>query len=65
MVDHELEIRILKNQIVALKGIGALLTPHCRGIWDKNGETETNVQMIDALQETEAMLSRRKEADNG
>ena len=38
-------------------GISKLLTPHCRGsLSDKNGETRTNILLIDAASNVEKIL---------
>lgn len=56
----EIERMILYNQEIIMLGISKLLTPHCRGsLNDKNGETRTNILLIDAASNVEKVLSER------
>lgn len=56
----EIERMILYNQEIIMLGISKLLTPHCRGsLSDKNGETRTNILLIDAASNVEKVLSGR------
>lgn len=53
----EIERTILYNQEIIMLGISKLLTPHCRGsLSDKNGETRTNILLIDAASNVEKIL---------
>lgn len=53
----ETERMILYNQEIIMLGISKLLTPHCRGsLSDKNGETRTNILLIDAASNVEKIL---------
>lgn len=53
----DVERMILYNQEIIMLGISKLLTPHCRGsISDKNGETRTNILLIDAASNVEKIL---------
>ena len=56
----EVERTILYNQEIIMLGLSNLLTPHCRGsMIDNNGETKTNILLIDAASNVEKMLSER------
>lgn len=56
----EIERMILYNQEIIMLGISKLLTPYCRGsLSDKNGETRTNILLIDAASNVEKVLSER------
>ena len=48
--------QILENQEAILAGVSALLTPHCKGVMDVNGETWTNVKMIDCYHKSRKFL---------
>jgi hypothetical protein len=50
--------QILENQEAILAGVSALLTPHCKGAMDVNGETWTNVKMIDCYHKTRKLLGK-------
>jgi hypothetical protein len=53
------EKMILENQEVILLAISKLLTPHCKGsLVDSNGETRTNVKLIDNYHKTRKMLGK-------
>lgn len=53
----DVERMILYNQEIIMLGISKLLTPHCRGsLSDKNGETRTNILLIDAASNVEKIL---------
>lgn len=56
----ECEKIILSNQATILLGISKLLTPHCRGDMDKNGETRTNVELIKRYHETVEYIERSR-----
>ena len=58
-MDDEVLKHILLNQKYLLKGISSLLTPNCRGVFDRNNETQTNVKIIDRLHETEELIKRK------
>ena len=54
----DVERMILYNQEIIMLGIIKLLTPYCRGsISDKNGETRTNILLIDAMHNVEKILN--------
>ena len=56
----DVERMILYNQEIIMLCISKLLTPHCRGsLSDKNGETRTNILLIDAASNVEKVLSER------
>lgn len=56
----EIERMILYNQEIIMLSISKLLTPRCRGsLNDKNGETRTNILLIDAASNVEKVLSER------
>lgn len=56
----ETERMILYNQEIIMLGLSKLLTSHCKGsILDKNGETRTNILLIDAASNVEKVLSER------
>lgn len=56
----ETERMILYNQEIIMLGLSKLLTPHCRGsMIDNNGETRTNILLIDAASNVEKVLSER------
>lgn len=50
--------QILENQEVLLLGVSALLTPHCKGGMDSNGETHKNVKMIECYHKTRKLLGK-------
>ena len=53
----ETERMILYNQEIIMLGLSKLLTPRCRGsLSDKNGETRTNILLIDAASNVEKIL---------
>ena len=53
--------RILENQEAILLGISTLLTPYCHGsLNDKNGETKTNVRLIDCYHLTRKELGKEE-----
>lgn len=53
----EIERTILYNQEIIMLGISKLLTSHCRGsLNDNNGETRTNILLIDAASNVEKIL---------
>lgn len=55
----EIERTILYNQEIIMLGLNKLLTPHCRGsLNDTNGETRTNLLLIDAMHNIEKILSK-------
>ena len=55
----EIERTILYNQEIIMLGLNKLLTPHCRGsLHDNNGETRTNILLIDAMHNIEKILSK-------
>ena len=54
----EVDKYILENQEVILLALNKLLTPHCKGILDVNGETTTNVKIIDAYHKTRELLGK-------
>jgi hypothetical protein len=56
---------ILENQKIILLGISALLTPKCRGMMDANGETKTNVRLIERYKETSRFLEEAALKDGG
>ena len=54
----DVERMILYNQEIIMLGLSKLLTPYCRGsISDKNGETRTNILLIDAMHNIENILN--------
>lgn len=57
-MNKEIEIQILENQEIILLALNKLLTPHCKGILDANGETRTNVRVIDAYHKTRKLLGK-------
>ena len=55
----DVERMILYNQEIIMLGLNKLLTPHCRGsLHDTNGETRTNLLLIDAMHNIEKILSK-------
>lgn len=54
----EVDKYILENQEVILLALNKLLTPHCKGILDTNGETTTNAKIIDAYHKTKELLGK-------
>lgn len=55
----KIEKRILENQKIILLALNKLLTPHCKGsLSDANGETQTNVKIINAYHETRQFLEK-------
>lgn len=54
----EVEKYILENQEIILLALNKLLTPHCKGTLDANGETKTNVRIIDAYHKTRKLLGK-------
>lgn len=54
----EIEKMILENQEVIMSALSILLTPHCKGFYDRNGETKTNVCLIDNYHKTRKMLGK-------
>lgn len=54
----DVERMILYNQEIIMFGLSKLLTPHCKcSILDQNGETRTNILLIDAASNVEKVLS--------
>lgn len=54
----DVERMILYNQEIIMLGLSKLLTPHCKGsILDQNGETRTNILLIDAMHNIENVLN--------
>lgn len=51
---------IFENQKVILLALNKLLTPHCKGMLDVNGETRCNVELIDRYRETKRILEDLK-----
>lgn len=60
ITDRSCEKIILSNQAAILLGISKLLTPHCRGGMDKNGETHTNVELMERYRETMEFIERNQ-----
>lgn len=54
----DIEYRILENQEIILLGLSKLLTPCCKGMLDKNNETKTNNNLIDAYHLTRKILHK-------
>ena len=54
----EIEKMILENQEVIMSALSILLTPHCKGFYDRNGETKANVCLIDNYHKTRKMLGK-------
>lgn len=54
----ETEKLILENQEVIMLALSKLLTPHCKGSLDCNGETRANVDLIDSYHKTRKVLSK-------
>ena len=54
----EVEKYILENQEIILLALNKLLTPHCKGILDANGETRTNTRIINAYHKTRKLLGK-------
>ena len=54
----EVEKYILENQEIILLALNKLLTPHCKGILDVNGETKTNAKIINAYHKTRELLGK-------
>ena len=54
----EVEKMILENQEVIMLVLSILLTPHCKGSLDLNGETKANVCLIDNYHKTRKMLGK-------
>lgn len=54
----EVEKMILENQEVIILALNKLLTPYCRGVMDKNGETRANTRLINNYHETRKMLDK-------
>lgn len=54
----EVEKMILENQEVIMLALNKLLTPHCKGILDRNDETTTNVCLINNYHNTRKMLGK-------
>lgn len=62
MIDNEIIKQILENQECILAGLNVLITPHCRGsLHDKNGETITNLKIIDCYHKTRRLLGKDKD----
>ena len=57
-MNKEIERQILENQEVILLALNKLLTPHCKGILDANGETRTNARIINAYHKTRKLLGK-------
>lgn len=56
----EVERTILYNQELIMLGLGKLLTPNYKGsMYDNNGETRTNILLIDAASNVEKLLSEK------
>lgn len=55
-MDEKIITQILKNQLVIIHALSALLTPHCKGIMDNHSETKRNAALIDRMHETEKLL---------
>ena len=60
-MDDEILMQILLNQRDILHGINCLLTPHCKGAFDSNGETKCNVKLINRLRETDNLIKKKFE----
>ena len=54
----EAEKLILENQEVIMLALSKLLTPHCKGSLDCNGETRANVCLIDSYHKTRKVLGK-------
>lgn len=54
----EVEKMILENQEVIMLALNKLLTPHCKGMLDCNGETKANVDLIDSYHKTRKVLGK-------
>jgi hypothetical protein len=52
------ERRILENQEAILLGLSKLLTPQCKGMLDRNGETSANNILIDCYHLTRKELGK-------
>ena len=54
----DVERMILYNQEIIMLCLNKLLTPHCRGsLHDNNGDTRTNLLLIDAMHNIENVLN--------
>lgn len=56
---------ILQNQVVMINAISKLLTPKCKGMMDKNGETRANVSLMDQYHRTKDYLDAIAELEGG
>ena len=54
----KIEEVILENQEVILLALNKLLTPHCKGILDRNSETHANTRIIDRYHQTRKLLGK-------